>query len=60
MVWDTHIHCRVLSIEEKLKDTSISYENKLLVEEKKHRDAVVRLCVHHTPYVLVVLLSFVV
>jgi len=36
---------RVLSIEEKLKDTSISYENNLLAEEKKHRDSVVKYCV---------------
>lgn len=34
---------RVLSMEEKLKDSSTSYENKLLTEEKKHRDAVVKL-----------------
>lgn len=34
---------RVLSIEEKLKDTSTSYENKLQAEEKKHRDAVIKL-----------------
>ena len=40
-----HLHCRVLSMEEKLKDSSISYENKLLAEEKKHRDAVV--CISH-------------
>ena len=38
---ELYIHCRVLSIEEKLKDTSTSYETKLQVEEKKHRDAVV-------------------
>ena len=28
-------------MEEKLKDSATSYENKLLTEEKKHRDAVV-------------------
>ena len=29
-------------MEEKLKDSCTSYESKLLVEEKKHRDAAVR------------------
>ena len=29
-------------MEEKLKDSCTSYESKLVVEEKKHRDAVVR------------------
>ena len=36
---------RVLSFEEKLKDTTTSYEDKLQVVEKKHRDAIVRLYV---------------
>ena len=32
---------RVLSFEEKLKDTTTSYEGQLQAAEKKHRDAIV-------------------
>lgn len=47
-----YIHCRVLSMEEKLKDNCTSYESKLLVEEKRHRDAVVCNALEHEKGVL--------
>lgn len=45
-------------MEEKLKDSSIAHENKLLADEKKHRDAVV--CIISSVYVCSSTVEFIV